>query len=413
MGLRFEATVGPVAHGGHFVARHEGRVVFVRHALPGERVLVEVTEDHGGAFCRGDAVEILTPSQDRVEAPCPYAGPGVCGGCDFQHVSLPAQRELKAAVIREQFQRLAHLDVTPTVEPLGGSDTDGLGWRRRIRYAVAGDGSLGLHAYRSDRVVLIEQCLIGADLVGNADVLERNWPGASEIEVAVDDHGQQTVVAMRKQNSARPPQRSGRRGRTAVEIHQVSGPATSRYEVAGHHYAVTAGGFWQTHPGAAEAFVAEVLDHVARGDRVLDLYAGAGLFTTALASAVGPDGQVVGLEGDPQAVEDALANVSGLSNASVRLGAVTADAVHDAASDAGHPDVVVLDPPRTGAGRQVMEAILALRPRAIVYVACDPAALARDVATATAQGWRLDRLRAFDAFPMTHHVECLATLVAG
>ncbi len=116
-GERFEVEVGAVAHGGHFVARHEGRVVFVRHALPGERVTVEITED-SGRFLRGDAVEIHEASPARVTPPCPFAGPGACGGCDFQHVDLAEQRLLKAAVVREQLSRLAGLDREVVVEPV-------------------------------------------------------------------------------------------------------------------------------------------------------------------------------------------------------------------------------------------------------------------------------------------------------
>src|SRR5947209_1094225 len=134
-GTRIEVEVGPVAHGGHCVARAEGRVVFVRHALPGERVVVEVTEDKGGSFCRADAVEVLEPSPDRVEPPCPVARPGGCGGCDWQHASAEAQRSLKAAVVAEQLQRLAGLDVAVEVEALPG----GLGeWRTRLRMVVDG-----------------------------------------------------------------------------------------------------------------------------------------------------------------------------------------------------------------------------------------------------------------------------------
>ena len=127
-------TVGPVAHGGHCVARHEGRVVFVRHSLPGERVVVRVTEDRHPGFCRADAIEVLEASPSRVERPCPYSGPGLCGGCDWQHVDPAEQRRLKADVVREQLARLAGLDdVAVTVEELPGGP---LRWRSRARFAV-------------------------------------------------------------------------------------------------------------------------------------------------------------------------------------------------------------------------------------------------------------------------------------
>ncbi|HEV2089064.1 MAG TPA: TRAM domain-containing protein, partial [Cryptosporangiaceae bacterium] len=162
-GARIELEVGPVAHGGHCVARHAGRVVFVRHALPGERVVAQVTEDRGGAFCRADAVEILNASDDRVVAPCPYAHPGGCGGCDFQHAAPPAQRRLKAAVVAEQLERLGGLDSTRVAELFTGVEElpgGPLGWRTRTRFAVDDAGRLGLRRHRSHEVVAVESCPI-------------------------------------------------------------------------------------------------------------------------------------------------------------------------------------------------------------------------------------------------------------
>jgi tRNA/tmRNA/rRNA uracil-C5-methylase (TrmA/RlmC/RlmD family) len=145
VGERFEVEVGPIAHGGHCVARHEERVVFVRHALPGERVVVSVTEgEDDDRFWRGDAVSVLTPSPDRVPAPCPYAGPGLCGGCDFQHATPVAQRALKADVVREQLSRLAGIDLEVSVEEVPPL----LRWRSRMRYVALPDGARGLHLHR-------------------------------------------------------------------------------------------------------------------------------------------------------------------------------------------------------------------------------------------------------------------------
>ncbi len=422
LGRRLELLVGPVAHGGHCVARQDGRVVFVRHALPGETVLAEVTEDRGGSFCRADAVEVLRASPDRVERRCGYAHPGGCGGCDFQHVSLPAQRELKAAVVAEQLSRLAGLRLPVTVQPL--DDGDGLGWRRRVRFAVGPAGEIGLRAHRSHAVVPISHCPIGAPGVGDATALRRDWPGLAELEVAVDDRGEVVELAHRPQR-ARHQQRGRRRGtqdrraaRPVLDTEQLSGPPQLRYTVAGRGFAVRPSGFWQTHPRAAEVFTDTVLRAAdpQPGERALDLYAGSGLFTAALAAAVGGTGSVLGLEADPGAVADAAANLAELAllpTAAVRRAPVDARSVSAAAGELGALDIVVLDPPRTGAGREVIAAILAAAPRVVVYVACDPAALARDVRFALDAGWQLAELRAFDAFPMTHHVECIAVLRPG
>jgi tRNA/tmRNA/rRNA uracil-C5-methylase (TrmA/RlmC/RlmD family) len=392
-----ELRAGAVAHGRHCVARDpDGRVVFVRHALPGELVRARITED-AASYRRADAVEVLEASPDRVDAPCPHSGPGRCGGCDWQHASGSAQRLLKAAVVREQLARLAGLDVPVRVEELPGGL---LGWRTRIGYAIGPDGSVGLHRHRSREIEPIDVCPLGQPGVSEAPAPR---PGLIGVEVVRGDDGARTLVG-HSPGSGR--QARGRRPPDRVEV--LSGPAHVRHTVGGRSFNVAAAGFWQVHVHAAETFGAALLDmlRLRPGERVLDLYAGAGLFAALLAEAVGNHGQVVGVEVSPAAVADAEANLADLPQARVIRARVTPSVV-DAA------DVVVLDPPRSGAGRDVVAAILGKEPRAVGYIACDPAALARDVRVAVDTSWQLTQLRAFDAFPMTHHVECLAVLARG
>jgi tRNA/tmRNA/rRNA uracil-C5-methylase (TrmA/RlmC/RlmD family) len=349
VGERFEAEVGPVAHGGHCVVRHEERVVFVRHALPGERVVVAVTEgSDGDRFWRGDAVSVLVASPDRIAAPCPYAGPGLCGGCDFQHVSPDAQRALKAAVVREQLARLAGLEVDVPVEEVPPL----LRWRTRMRYVALPGGARGLHVHRSEEVVEIDDCLIDADLP------ER------DSEVVETSSGTRVL-------------------------------------------AVDPDGFWQAHVDAPRVLVETVLEMLGPrpGEKVLDLYAGVGLFASFLADAVGGSGRVVAVEGSRVACRDARLNLP--PSAHIEHGPVAR--VLESAYDEPF-DLVVLDPPREGAKQKVVRQIADRAPRAIAYVACDPAALARDLATFAELGYSLSSLRAFDLFPMTHHVECVALL---
>jgi tRNA/tmRNA/rRNA uracil-C5-methylase (TrmA/RlmC/RlmD family) len=374
-----ELEVGGYAQGGVCVAHHpDGRVVFVRHALPGERVRALVTASRK-SWLRADAVEVLTPSPDRVTPPCEYAGPGGCGGCDLQHAGLDAQRAWKASVVAEQLQRLAGVTVEVTVEPLPGGP---LGWRTRVAYSVGHDGRAGLLAQRSHTVVPVERCLIADPRVEAAGVTGRQWRGIGSVEVAVA--GEQTRLV------ARPP-----RGRP-----RVTGPAALVEHVAGRDYTVH--GFWQVHPAAAATLASAVLALLqpAAGERAVDLYAGAGLFAGMLDDA---GCAVVAVEGSRQGAADCVANVPA---ADVRHGDV-ATVLSDGVDDA---DLVVLDPPREGAKAAVVQAVCALRPRAVAYVACDPAALGRDVATFAAHGYRLTALRAYDLFPMTHHVECVALL---
>jgi tRNA/tmRNA/rRNA uracil-C5-methylase (TrmA/RlmC/RlmD family) len=236
--------------------------------------------------------------------------------------------------------------------------------------------------------------------------LQQDWPGLIGVEAARGTAPEVTLLAHRP-----GPGRQARGRRPPDRVEVLSGPERLRFDVRGRRFHVSAGGFWQVHPAAAEAFADALLDAVRprAGERVLDLYAGAGALTAALAEAVGPTGQVLGVEASADAVRDAAENLRDLPWASVRRARVTAA---ELARLHTVPDVVVLDPPRAGAGPEVMRAILALRPRTVGYVSCDPATLARDVAAAAEAGWRLTALRAFDAFPMTHHVECVATLKA-
>ena len=360
-----------------------GVVVFVRHAIPGETVVAEITEGApGDRFLRGDAVEVLSASPDRVVAPCPASGPGGCGGCDFQHVSLAAQRRLKATVVSEQLSRLAGLDVEVKVEAVPG-DEDGLRWRTRIQYAVGPDGRLGLRRHRSHDVVTVD-CLLahpGLPYVAAA-------PEASAVEAIVTSTGQQLVVET-------PPR---------------SDPTVLRERVGDDIYTVTGSGFWQVHPGAAGVLRDAVVTALeARpGERVADLYAGVGLFALPLARAVGERGRVEVVESDPTAVEDARRNLAGLPAVRIHRGRV--ERVLGGPLRDGRLDRVVLDPPRAGAKRPVVDAISAAGPRRVVYVACDPASLGRDLGLFAAHGFALESLRAFDLFPMTHHVECVAVL---
>ncbi|MEI4271460.1 TRAM domain-containing protein [Klenkia sp. LSe6-5] len=401
-GRRVELTVGPVAHGGHCVARHEGRVVFVRHALPGERVVALVTEDRHRGYCRADAVEVLDPSPDRVDRPCPAAGPGACGGCDWQHVAPEAQRRLKGDVVTEQFARLAGLDVSLDVEELPGGP---LRWRSRARFAVDRSGRPGLRPHRSRDVVVLQDCPITVEPAVEA-VLGRRWDGVGAVDVAVDSVGGVTTTTLDRRGH---PQ--------ATKVVRATGAAASgtRAERKAWHrdWQVEGTGFWQVHPAAADALVGAVAGFaaVAPGERVLDLYAGAGLFGGSLAAGVGPEGQVVCVEGDPGACAAASDNLADLPQAEVWQGDVDAEGLAELLAELdGPPDVVVLDPPRSGAGREVSAVLADAGARAVVYVACDPASLARDVAVFAEAGWRLTGLRAYDAFPMTAHVECVALL---
>jgi len=409
-----ELEVGPVAHGGHCVARLRaagddgpGRVVFVRHALPGERVVARLTETGDKArFWRADAVEVLDASPDRVESAWPEAGAGGVGGGELAHVRLDAQRAWKAAVLAEQLQRLARVERSVPVRALPGDDErGGLGWRTRVGFLADREGRAGMRRFRSHDVVPVASMPLMSDALAELDLLGRRWAPGARIEAVAPAGGDSPVVLVddqpfdlrRGKADPRPNARSAVREQVRVGEREWA-------------YRVAAAGFWQVHREAPAALTGAVLDALGDvdGARVLDLYSGAGLFTLPLADAVGGTGSVVAVEGDARAVRDARRNLHDRPQVELHAGDVAGALAAGAAGAA--VDAVVLDPPRVGAGRDVVRAVAGLAPRRVVYVACDPAALARDVAYLAEEGYGLADVTGYDLFPMTHHVEAVAVL---
>lgn len=363
--------IGPVAHGGHFVARHEGRVIFVRHALTGELVDVRITE-LSKRFARGDAVAVHRASPHRVTPPCPIAGR--CGGCDFQHVDAPHTRELKRQVVAELLGHLAGYEFAGEVAEVQPAP---FGWRRRMRYHLDSSGKPGLLAHRSPEIVLLpaEGCRI-ADAGIAAPPADAGRPDGQLLALATADG---PVFAG-----------TGPTGRTVLEL------------VGERTYRVSLDGFWQAHADAPRLLVDAVIAGLAPrpGEVAFDLFCGVGLFAGALAAA---GAKVWGIEGDRRAVGLARENVPDATF-------VAGDVARRLRGLPEAADLVVLDPPRAGAGAGVLGAVAARRPRSIAYVACDPAALGRDLRIASGLGYDPVSVRAHDLFPMTHHVECLAIL---
>lgn len=412
VGTLLELDVTGIAHGGISVARHEGRVVFVSDAVPGERVVARVTEDRKKSFWRADTVSVLTPSEHRVDHVWPEAAldrdPAVrAGGAEFGHIALPHQRTLKHDVLVDAFSRFARTDLAEVlghdvvVEAAPGDDeANGLGWRTRVRLHVDEDGTAGPFASRSHTVVPVTSLPLAAARVQEGAPLGRGaMPGASVVDVLAP---------------------SGAEGARLVIDEQKPTVVT---EIVGERsFTVDDNGFWQVHRQAPAVLTAAVQDLVDR-DRLdpegqhLDLYGGVGLLAAALGDVVGPKARITSVESAPRATEHAQENLAEWIGARAETGRVDRWLARTAA-DASRPELqrfragtVVLDPPRSGAGREVVVQVAALQPAQVVYVACDPVALARDVATFADLGYRLEALRAFDLFPHTHHLEAVARLV--
>ena len=438
-------AVGAPAHGGHCVARPVddpgGRVIFVRHSLPGEIVRARLTEMTSRTW-RADAVEILQASPDRVDSVWPEAGPAGVGGGELAHVALDAQRTWKRWVLADCLRRIGGQEVADAVAslpeaasgaavPVEPMPTDaeaqastsarrralaGTATRTRVSLTVTDDGEPGMHAFRSGMVLPLRRLPLAVAAITEIGLLERpRWrahyrPGM-RIE-AVAPSGGEPVVLLDDRLLTAQARSTGRRRVQEV----VDASALGLGELT---YSVHAEGFWQVHVDAPRVLVERVvraalgedLDRAA-GSRVLELYSGAGLFTLPLAALVGGAGQVLSLEGDEQAVRDARRTLHDHPAARLAAGRVSPRSVRELAGSftGDRPDVVVIDPPRQGAGREVIEAVAALGAERIVLVACDPAALARDLATLLRAGYELGSLSALDMFPHTHHFETIAVL---
>ena len=378
VGQIIRVTIEKVAHGGHFIARYEGAVIFVRHGLPGEVVDVAITSI-GSSFNRGDVVAVIAASPDRVEAPCRYANRNGCGGCDFQHVEVAAQRRLKSDVITEQFARIAKMDIRVEVEEVSPA----LGWRTQTTIGSDKKGHAGFYASRTNTIMAIDDCLVLDPAIGYKEIAARTWEPGERISVSAATDG-----------SARLVSSAG-----------IEGEKVQKFLVKGKSYQVSPDSFWQSNINAPQVLVDCVTDfaEVKSGEHVLDLYGGVGLFALQILDVVGPGGRVDLVEGSKSATADAEVNFGSAANVKIYTGDVEKILPRFA-----HADVVILDPPRDGAKKNVIESLVACNPRAIVYVACDPAALARDSALLRDANYTLEKLRAFDLFPMTHHIECVA-----
>jgi tRNA/tmRNA/rRNA uracil-C5-methylase (TrmA/RlmC/RlmD family) len=385
-GQKIQVTIEKVAHGGHFIARYEGAVIFVRHGIPGEECEIEITSV-GSSFNRADVLHVISPSPDRVSAPCRYAHRSGCGGCDFQHISLPHQRKLKSDVITEQFARIAKMDIEVEVEEVSGP----LGWRTRCSAVTTKGGALGFYQARSHKIVPVDDCRILVPEMKFAELAQRGTKGEQKIEISISNTGERTIATAPSGDES--------------PLRISDGPDIAHYTVGGNRFEVSQKSFWQSHKDAPRVLTEAVLAYadLASGDHVLDLYGGVGLFAASFLDAIGSEGSVDIVEGSKSATADASRNFAEVDNVKIHTGDVARLITRFSTAD-----VIVLDPPREGAGKDVIEHCAGLTPRTIVYVSCDPAALARDTAYLRDCGYELVAMRAFDLFPMTHHIESIA-----
>ena len=420
-GRHLTLTVGPPAAGGTFVARHEGRVVFVRGSAPGETVtarLVDDPEQHANArFWRAEAVDVLEAGVDRVPTVWQEASVDGVGGAEWAHIALPAQRRIASEVMQELLRR-AGVTSYPIeqvqVEP-APHDVDGLGSRTRVRFAVDEEGRVGMRGWRSHEVRDVGENPLAAQGIRDLRLGEWTAPeGTEAVDAVAPSAGPVSVVLVGRDldpASLEIPESWGdadvavRTGRGLVPLR---GDGLVHERVGERLVSVSASGFWQGHRRAAE-LLSDVVQSVLKaphGGSAWDLYGGVGLFAAIAAEQVGSEGAVVTVEGNRRASQLAQENLEDLPQVST----ATADVADWVRARRGGVDVVVLDPPRNGAGAELIELLARTVRQRIVYVSCEPSTLARDLAVAEKAGWKVVDLRAFDLFPHTHHVESVTVL---
>ena len=452
-----ELTLTGIAHGGEALGRHDGKVIFVPFAIPGETVRVEIIEQKAN-WARARLLAVLAPSPDRVEPPCPYFGPQRCGGCQWQHIAYARQLELKQAIVRDQLARLGRLTDPPVAETwaVALTDDDDPAWRYRnhVQFNVTADGRPAFQRAASHDVIAVDECLL---LSPSLDALHAAlWAGATADEPESEPAEEPPIAAAASYKGkvwtlgaepgdqpasrrARTPGSALRRltlrssaasGQTLLVVETsdglapelaldlpvavallhtdgqaeaLVGQATIEEEVHGRRYRVSAGSFFQVNTAGAEALVDLVLDFLdpQPTQRLLDAYAGVGLFALALAPFCR---QVDAIEASPSACDDFTWNATGLPQVSLHAGDTTAVLATLTGPYAG----IVVDPPRTGLGRDVVTHLARLAAPRLAYVSCDPATLARDAALLTQAGYRLRSVQPLDLFPQTYHVESVA-----
>jgi tRNA/tmRNA/rRNA uracil-C5-methylase (TrmA/RlmC/RlmD family) len=374
--------IGTIANGGHFIARHNNQIIFVRHSITGEKANVKITAVNS-KFAFGDAVEILKKSKDRVNAPCKYAHPEGCGGCDFQHIDLKTQLNFKKIVIQDQFKRIAKIDINPDL--ISADSDSGLNWRSRLNLGISEDKKLGLRGHKSNKIIEIDECLIALKEINNLDVFNKHWENNDNIKISCSSENDITISQLGK---------------------KISGSDKLKEVVGDNKFNISPQSFWQSHKSAPGIILEQVLKfaNIKKGERVCDLYGGVGLFTLPISKIIGENGEVHLIETNRTCIDDANEMFTDLKNIFIHHGTV-----EQKLGSIKKIDTIILDPPRNGISKQVINQMIEKKPHTIVYVSCNPSTLARDTKILLNNKYELTNVVGLDLFPMTHHVECVTS----
>ena len=379
-------NIEKVAHGGFCVARHDGVVIFVRHALPNEKVeaqLISIAPGKKSWFAQ--TVKVINSSKFRRNSPCAFFKTDGCGGCDWMHTSASYQRQLKMEVLIEQLERLGKITQAREICRMNEVDPEEKNWRTKVRLIANEKGDLGFRKYRSNEIQVIDKCLIADEQINKTLIgLGSQTPG---IEIQLVKNANEVLVL-------------GKENRNIKVNRKVN---NENYESSGS-------GFWQIHPKAIDILSQYIEKEIRKMsiDSFLDLYSGVGVFSSVILKSF-PNAFGYAVESDKEASFSAKKNLINYKKVKVLMQRVE----NMIFKTREKFDLIVLDPPRSGAGVKVMQSICKKAKEKIIYIACDPASLARDTAVAKENGWLLEKVEVFDFFPMTHHFESVAVFTRG
>ena len=423
---------GGPAHGGAMVARHHGRVIFVDGALPNEDVTVCVTEEKK-SFVRGYVVDIHSANPERRDHVCEAAAAGA-GCCTWDNASLTLQRTMKAQIVDDLLHRIggcSHIPWKGSVTPLSGEtlsgepNTDGTQWRVRQRLSINSRGEVGPLAARSHTVIAATCSQVVPLLSGSprewgiADEVASLAGTSSELVLTADSLGERHIVSLTREQrhyrGSRRAQATARRAHTSHivrrEVLEGSGMATER--VLGQEWHIPADSFWQAHYAAPAVYAQLVCDcaDLHDGESAWDLYGGCGIFAHALSRAASHSCAVVSVDTAGPAIAAGKASFRHTGQKISMVESSVSQWLHKGVSaDDTAPATVVLDPPRAGAGKDVVCGVAAHQPRTVMHFGCDAAAFARDLHLWKENGYGISEVRIFDSFPNTPHMECFALL---
>ena len=373
--------IGNIANGGHFVARHDNQIIFVRHAISGEKAKVKVTAINS-RFAFGDAVEILKPSKDRVLPSCKYSHPEGCGGCDFQHINYDVQSDLKKEVLKDQFKRITKIDISPEI--ITANPSNGLHWRSRLNLAISENKKVGLRAHKSNSIIEIDECLIALKEINKSDIFRKKWENEENLKLSCSSNNEINVSQFEK---------------------SIQGPDKLTENVDKNTYTISPKSFWQSHINAPGLLLQQVMKeaNIQQDEIVCDLYGGVGLFTLPVSKLIGKNGQVHLIEMNDTCIEDANNMFERIDNIYIHHGTV-----EQKLGSVKNIDTIILDPPRNGVSKQVINQMIEKKPNVIIYVSCNPSTLARDSKVLLENKYSLSNIVGLDLFPMTHHIESVA-----